>query len=146
MDINAENYGNHPDIEKQWAVKAFHHAETYFNLITNIDGKTLKLTKIDDELYRTVKDMFPHLDVTCIDEMKDFKSNAAKEQWRSFLTMFDRQVMDYNFGTLLRVRSNEDYGPDNSFFVTRLQFYAIEVVRNRDGHNSTHHKPKPKAK
>jgi hypothetical protein len=32
-------------IEKQWAVKAMHHAETYFSLLEAMDGSKLKLTK-----------------------------------------------------------------------------------------------------
>lgn len=32
-------------IEKQWAVKAMHHAETYFSLLQAMDGSKLKLTK-----------------------------------------------------------------------------------------------------
>jgi hypothetical protein len=34
-----------PEIEKQWAVKAMHHAETYMNLIRKIDASKLRLTK-----------------------------------------------------------------------------------------------------
>ena len=42
--IKAEDTTNHEDIEKQWAVKALHHAETYFSLISKIDPSRLKLT------------------------------------------------------------------------------------------------------
>ncbi len=48
---------------------------------------------------------------------------------------FEDQVSDFNFGTLIRTRSNEDYGPDNSFFVPRIQFVCIEIARNREGAN-----------
>lgn len=34
-----------PEIEKQWAVKAMHHAETYYKLICALDAATLRLTK-----------------------------------------------------------------------------------------------------
>ena len=44
-------------------------------------------------------------------------------------------MQDFNFGTLLRTRSTEDYGPENSFFVPRIQFVCIEVARNREGAN-----------
>jgi hypothetical protein len=45
MVFDAETADNNPDIEKQWAVKALMHAETYFNLISTFpDVKLLKLT------------------------------------------------------------------------------------------------------
>jgi hypothetical protein len=43
--ITAESAENLADIEKQWAVKAYEHAETYFKLLQEIDPKTLKLTR-----------------------------------------------------------------------------------------------------
>ena len=43
--ITAENAENLADIEKQWAVKAFEHAETYFKLLQKIPPRTLKLTR-----------------------------------------------------------------------------------------------------
>lgn len=51
------------------------------------------------------------------------------------LCRFENQVEDFNFGTLIRTRSGEDYGPDNSFFVPRIQFVCIEAARNREGAN-----------
>jgi hypothetical protein len=36
-------------------------------------------------------------------------------------------LTDYNFGTLIRKNSEEAYGQDNTIFVTRVQFFAIEV-------------------
>ncbi len=36
-------------------------------------------------------------------------------------------MTDYNFGTLIRKNSEEAYGQDNTIFVTRVQFFAIEV-------------------
>ena len=43
--ITAESAENLQDIEKQWAVKAYEHAETYFKLLQQIPPKTLKLTR-----------------------------------------------------------------------------------------------------
>ena len=116
------------DIEKQWAVKAFHHAETYFSLISKFDAASLKLTRLDDEIYEDFKTQFPDLDVQNLDEMRDFKNEAAKAKWRDFIMKYDdfiinlftsryeKRVQDYNFGTLLRNRSAEDYGEHNCFF------------------------------
>ena len=44
-------------------------------------------------------------------------------------------MQDYNFGTLVRPHSESDYGPNNSFFVTRFEFLCIEIARNKEGLN-----------
>ena len=88
--ITAENVENNPghwfdaDIEKQWAVKSFHHAETYFKLISSIPPRKIKLTKIDNEIYTAFRNEFPKLNITEIDEM-EFKSEQAKAKWRNFI-------------------------------------------------------------
>jgi hypothetical protein len=43
--INPEKVENDPFIEQQWAIKAFKHAEAYYNLIVSMDSRELKLTK-----------------------------------------------------------------------------------------------------
>ena len=45
IDEMAENMQNMEEIEKQWAVKAFHHADTFYSLISSIKGSKLKLTR-----------------------------------------------------------------------------------------------------
>jgi hypothetical protein len=44
-------------------------------------------------------------------------------------------VKDFNFGTLLRLRASGDYEPENTVVVSRIQFLAIEIARNREGAN-----------
>jgi hypothetical protein len=44
-------------------------------------------------------------------------------------------VEDYSFGTLLRADASKEYSEDNSILVTRIQFYAIELARNKEGVN-----------
>lgn len=46
------------------------------------------------------------------------------------------KVEDHSFGTLLRLDCREDYSEANSTLVPRIQFYAIELARNREGHNN----------
>lgn len=104
-----------PEIEKQWAVKAMHHAETYFNLITKIDACTLRLTKIDDEIYSHFRQEFPHLDVALLVE-GEFKSPEGKKKWREFIMQYEKKIDDYNFGTLLRLDVNGDYTQENTMF------------------------------
>lgn len=55
-------------------------------------------------------------------------------------------ILDYSYGTLLRSDSAKDYSEDNTILVTRIQFYAIEIARNREGINDilrTKFKPEP---
>lgn len=48
---------------------------------------------------------------------------------------YENKVQDYNFGTLLRIDHTKDYTEENTMFVTRMQFYAVEIARNREGLN-----------
>ncbi|CAG8543351.1 10960_t:CDS:2 [Ambispora gerdemannii] len=134
---------NHPDIEtilsspqqkfvalaeKQWVVKAVHHAETYFKLITAIDGKNLRLTPIDDEIYADFTKNFPDLRIDELNE-DEIKSPEAKIKWREWMMKYEKKVEDYNFGTLLRKDVNGDYAEKNTIL-------AIEIARNKQGLNS----------
>jgi hypothetical protein len=38
--------------------------------------------------------------------------------------------------TLMRIDSSLDYSEENTTIAPRIQFYAIEIARNREGHNS----------
>jgi len=66
------------------------------------------------------------------------KSPAAKELWRPFIEGYEKKVQDFNFGTLLRIKADGEYDPENTTFATRLQFFAIEIARNREGLNDVH--------
>lgn len=44
-------------------------------------------------------------------------------------------MVDYSYGTLLRSDAAKDYAEENTILVTRIQFYAIEIARNREGVN-----------
>ncbi|TPX32237.1 hypothetical protein SmJEL517_g04632 [Synchytrium microbalum] len=138
--FDPETAENHPDIEKQWAVKAMHQAEVYFKLLGSFDPSTLKLTKHDGDLYDDFRAEFPELDVHALNVDDDFKSEKAKAKWREFHTKYEKKIQDYNFGTLLRINADEEYTQENTFFVTRLQFYAVEISRNREGYNQQHGK------
>ncbi|KAF9941871.1 hypothetical protein BGZ75_008096 [Mortierella antarctica] len=132
------------EIEKQWAVKAMHHAETYFSLLEAMDGSKLKLTKIDDEIYVDFMSTFgTDMKINVLDEAKDFKSPEMKEKWRNFINRYEGgKVTDYNFGSLLRIDASQGYTENNTMFVTRMQFLTIEIARNKAGLNSVHCKSK----
>ncbi|KAI8972361.1 putative polysaccharide biosynthesis protein [Pilobolus umbonatus] len=122
------------DIEKQWAVKAMHHAETYFNLISHVDPSILKLTKIDDEILKDFEETFPEIDVLHLNE-DHFKTPAYKEKWRQFINQYEKRVNEYNFGSLIRIDARDDYTEQNTMFGVRMQFYAVEIARNKKGLN-----------
>jgi hypothetical protein len=59
----------------------------------------------------------------------------ALQKWRPLCEKFKDVVEDYSFGTLLRLDHSGEYSEHNSILVTRIQFYAIELSRNREGLN-----------
>lgn len=46
-----------------------------------------------------------------------------------------KNLEDFSFGTLLRLSAGEEYSEANTILVTRVQFLAIEIARNREGAN-----------
>lgn len=110
------------------------HYRFQFNLLCSVNPRELKLTPHDDIIYKTFKEDFPDISVAILDEEKDFKCSGAKERWRKFIAKFDK-LEDFNFGTLLRTDAAKEGGPDNSIFVVRIQFLAVEIARNREGCN-----------
>ncbi|KAF7366795.1 Duf757 domain-containing protein [Mycena sanguinolenta] len=52
---------------------------------------------------------------------------------------YKKKITDYNFGSLIRTDARQEYGENNTIFVTRIQFYAIEIARNRLGLNDAAH-------
>lgn len=98
------------------------------------DPKLLRLTPIDDLIYKAFREEFPTLDVRIIDE-NDLKSKKEKDKWRPFCERFKTLLEDYSFGTLLRSDAEENYSEENTMLVTRIQFLCIEVARNKEGIN-----------
>ncbi|GAA5879407.1 hypothetical protein JCM1840_006037 [Sporobolomyces johnsonii] len=139
-NFNAEEAQNDEAIEMQFAVMCMEQAETYFNLITKMQPSTLKrLTKWDDEIMEAFAKHFPDLvdnDAKLRQLNEDeLKSPEGKKRWREFMMPFEKKIDEYNFGTLIRANCEDDYSQDNSIFGYRLQFYAIEIARNRRGLN-----------
>ncbi|KAF7288668.1 Duf757 domain-containing protein [Mycena chlorophos] len=135
---------NHIDIEKQFAVKAVEQAQTYWNLLEKVPPTELKLTRLDDEIYEDTINTFPELsenNYAGLIKLNEewMKSPDGKERWRAFIERYKKKVKDYNFGSLIRTNSKEEYGEKNTIFVTRIQFYAFEIARNRLGLNDEAH-------
>ncbi|KAK3346606.1 polysaccharide biosynthesis-domain-containing protein [Lasiosphaeria hispida] len=134
-NFNAEEADNFEDIEKQFAVKAVQHMSTYWSILERMKGSSLRLTKIDDEIYDHLKHDFPDFDPAATINEDEMKSKAGKERWRNFMMAYEKKVADYNFGTMMRTDPKWEYGRDETIFVPRMQFYAIEIARNRNGLN-----------
>ncbi|ODV63624.1 ribosome-associated Tef1p biogenesis chaperone CHP1 [Ascoidea rubescens DSM 1968] len=132
--FNAEEADNFEDIEKQFAVKAVQQAETFWNLLSKVKGSKLRLTKYDDFIYEELIKEFPEFSdpkyVAVISE-DDLKNHKSKEKWRNFVKIFEEKIKDYNFGTLLRSDCKTEYDQHGTIFVLRIQFYCIEICRNR---------------
>ncbi|UJR27276.1 hypothetical protein I4U23_008571 [Adineta vaga] len=133
---SAEDYINDPILEEQWAMKAFQHAETYFNLLRSLDPTSLRLTPHDDQIYTRFRQVFPDLKIDHLDE-DHIKSVEGKQQWRSFCEEFRELIDDYSYGTLVRTDAKGEYTSENTILVVRIQFYAIEIARNREGSNES---------
>ncbi|XP_075223962.1 protein PBDC1 [Lycorma delicatula] len=130
----AEEFDNDPSVEAMWAIKAYEHAEIYFNILCSVDPKILRLTPHDEEIYKAFRVEFPDMKIDKINE-DEMKSPEGKEKWRPFCEKFKNVVEDYSFGTLLRANAAGEYSEENSVLVPRIQFYAIELARNREGFN-----------
>lgn len=98
-----------------------------------MNTRDLKLTPFDDQIYTIFRQEFPTFNVDKVNE-QDMKSAPAKIKWRAFIEKF-KMIDCFDFGTLLRVDSRKEFGPDNSLLVIRVEFYAIEIARNREGCN-----------
>ncbi|KAH8102154.1 DUF757-domain-containing protein [Cristinia sonorae] len=132
------------EIEKQFAVKAVEHAQIYWNLLEKVNPKDLRLTKIDDEIFEHTMSEFPELNEAPYDKVTQLdedwlKSAEGKKRWHKFISSYEKKVTDYNFGSLIRTDARGEYGEKNTIFVTRMQFYAFEIARNRLGLNDRAH-------
>ncbi|KAH0610297.1 uncharacterized protein H6S33_011824 [Morchella sextelata] len=134
--FKAEEAENLEDIEKQFAVKAVMHAQTYWSILETREGSNLRLTRFDDDIYAHLMEVFPDFDASKALDEDEMKSKEGKEKWRSFMMKYEKTVDDYNFGTLLRTDAKAEYEKDTTIFVPRMQFYAIEIARNRHGLNN----------
>ncbi|KAL1613660.1 hypothetical protein UCDDS831_g07782 [Diplodia seriata] len=133
--LNAEQADNFEDIEKQFAVKVVQHMTTYWAILERMRGSKLRLTKIDDEIHEHFRAEFPDFDPAATIDEDEMKSKAGKERWRNFIMAYEKRVDDYNFGTMLRASHATEYSEKETIFAVRMQFYAVEIARNRAGLN-----------
>ncbi|KAK2761306.1 hypothetical protein FQN54_001828 [Arachnomyces sp. PD_36] len=135
QNFDPEKADNFEDMEKQFAVKAVQQMTTYWSILEKLPGSKLRLTKMDDEILEHLRRAFPEFDpAETIDEDK-MKSKEGKKRWREFMMEYEKKIEDYNFGTMLRASPRFEYGEKETIFAWRMQFYAIEIARNRAGLN-----------
>lgn len=103
-------------MEKQFAVKAVQHLQTYWAILERVRGSSLRLTKMDDDIYEHLKTDFPEFDPAAVINEDEMKSKAGKERWRKFLMAYEKKVDDYNFGTMLRNSPKVEYEEDSTLF------------------------------
>ncbi|KAH7406011.1 putative polysaccharide biosynthesis protein [Phaeosphaeria sp. MPI-PUGE-AT-0046c] len=137
--INADDTDNSEQIEQAFAVKVVQHIETYWKILEKVPGSKLRLTKLDDEIYEHFKKDFPDFDPKATIDEDKMKSKEGKEQWRNFINAYEKRIDDYNYGTVIRTNPKFEYGENETIFAVRMQFYAIEIVRNREGLNDWIH-------
>ncbi|KAI9567646.1 polysaccharide biosynthesis-domain-containing protein [Boletus coccyginus] len=142
--FDPNNAQNLAEIEKQFAVKAVEHAQTYWNLLEKIPPRELKLSKLDDEIFEHTMATFPEFNVEGHEKLVNLdedwlKSEEGKKKWRGFINQYETKVKDFNFGSLIRTDATKEYSETNTIFVTRMQFLAIEITRNRLGLNDKAH-------
>lgn len=89
---------------------------TYWAILEKVKGSTLRLTKIDDEIYEHLKEAFPEFDPAATIDEDEMKSKTGKERWRAFMMKYDKKVDDYNFGTMVRNNAKADYEQDTTIF------------------------------
>lgn len=119
---------------------------TYWAILEKVRGSTLRLTKLDDDIYTHLMTDFPEFDPAKTIDEDEMKSKTGKERWRKFMMAYDKKIDDYNFGTMMRGDPKWEYGQDETIFgetfsldivfemtnwktVPRMQFYAIEIAR-----------------
>jgi len=134
-DFNAEEAGNMEDMEKQFAVKVVQHMQTYWSILEKVKGSALRLTKMDEDIYSHLKEAFPEFDPAATIDEDELKSKTGKQRWRDFMMAYEKKIDDYNFGTMVRNSAKVEYEEDTTIFMPRMQFYAIEIARNREGLN-----------
>jgi hypothetical protein len=103
--------------------------EAYWSILEKMRGSTLRLTKIDSDIYEHFKKEFPDYDPKVTINEDEMKSKEGKERWRNFINTYENKVADFNFGTMVRANPAFEYGEKEVIFAVRMQFYAIEIVR-----------------
>ena len=97
---------------------------TYWAILEKVRGSTLRLTKMDDDIYEHLKADFPEFDPAKTIDEDEMKSKTGKERWRKFMMAYEKKVDDYNFGTMMRANPKWEYGQDETIFGECLETFS----------------------
>lgn len=92
------------------------HLETYWGILEKVKGSSLRLTKIDDDIYEHLQKEFPDFDPAEPIDEDQMKSKDGKKRWREFMMVYENKVDDYSFGTMLRKDPKTEYTQDGTIF------------------------------
>ena len=92
------------------------HMQTYWSILEKVKGSTLRLTKMDDDIYDHLKEAFPEFDPAATINEDEMKSKTGKERWRAFMMAYEKKIEDYNFGTMVRNSAKVEYDEDTAIF------------------------------
>lgn len=103
-------------MEKQFAVKVVQHMQTYWSILEKVKGSSLRLTKMDEDIYAHLKEAFPEFDPAAKIDEDEMKSKTGKQRWRDFMMQYEKKIDDYNFGTMVRNSHKAEYDEDTTIF------------------------------
>ena len=90
--------------------------QTYWSILEKVKGSTLRLTKMDDDIYNHLSEAFPDFDPSQTVDEDEMKSKQGKERWRTFMMTYEKKIDDYNFGTMVRNSPKIEYEEDSTIF------------------------------
>lgn len=90
--------------------------QTYWAILEKVKGSSLRLTKMDDEIYEHLKTDFPEFDPAQKVEEDEMKSKDGKARWRKFMLAYEKKIDDFNFGTMVRTSPKVEYDEDTTIF------------------------------
>ena len=94
---------------------------TYWSILEKVKGSSLRLTKMDNEIYDHLMETFPDFDPAAKINENEMKSKAGKDKWRPFMMAYEKKIDDFNFGTMVRNSHKVEYEEDNTIFGKRHQ-------------------------
>ncbi len=104
---------------------AVQHMTTYWAILEKVRGSSLRLTKLDNEIYEHLKKDFPEFDPAATINEDEMKSKTGKERWRKFMMAYEKKIDDYNFGTIMRLNPKWENGQVETIFGMVLDGDAV---------------------
>lgn len=107
------------------------HMTTYWAILEKVRGSSLRLTKIDDEIYEHLKADFPEFDPAAVVDEDEMKSKTGKERWRKFMMAYENKIDDFNFGTMVRNAASVEYGKEETIFGMFYRKLVIAILADK---------------